>query len=108
VEREFVIVGFTGTRKGMNAFQADLVESILNTLKPEEVHSGDCVGADEQFHALALKTNPNIRTVGHPPDSSKNRAHCRYWLEKATQPPLNRNRAIVDAVRSRNPSERHN
>jgi hypothetical protein len=57
------IVGFTGTRDGMTWAQHKRVSEILHELRPIEVHHGCCVGADAQFHAVALWFWP---VIGHP------------------------------------------
>ena len=47
-----MIIGFTGSRKGMTGEQAAVVMRLL--LSATEGHHGDCVGADEQFHEMCM------------------------------------------------------
>jgi len=68
------IVGFTGTRAGMTAAQAETVRRLLRELRPAEFHHGDCVGADEQAHALAMRAG--VRVIIHPPEYGRHRAWC--------------------------------
>ena len=88
-----MIVGFTGTRKGMTSVQATVVTRLM--LKADEAHHGDCIGADEQFHALCL--HMEIPVVLHPPEDDKLRAFCP-GAERIHEPLpyLIRNRIIVD------------
>lgn len=91
-------IGFTGTRKGMNEFQMDAVRDFLefHYLEITEVHHGDCVGADEQFHRLA--ETMGIRVVLHPPILTRNRAFCSADETLDPKPYLERNHDIVDAT----------
>lgn len=84
-------VGFTGTQRGMTAEQLRTVEKLLEALKPKEMHHGDCIGADSQFHSVQVKA---LRVI-HPPDVPKKRAFCSGEL-RAEKPYLERNRDIVN------------
>lgn len=87
-------VGFTGTRAGMAGMQAREALKLLVELAPEEIHHGDCVGADEEVHGLVVAVWP---VVLHPPSNRVMRAFCAG--AEATREPLpylERNRAIVD------------
>lgn len=91
-----MIVGFTGTRTGMSPTQLQHVEQLLIELEAKELHHGDCIGADCECHAIALRLG--ILVVLHPPNIDVARAFCDGWV--CTLPPLSyleRNRAIVDA-----------
>lgn len=80
-------VGFTGTRRGMTDWQYHKVDQILGILADKYsathelwAHHGDCtnpkegeLGADEQFHELAMKHLYLIHI--HPPSNNKLRAH---------------------------------
>jgi hypothetical protein len=57
-------IGFTGTRHGMTASQLDCVRELLHRLRPTVVRHGNCVGADSQFHRVALAMG--IPVEAHP------------------------------------------
>jgi len=90
-----MIVGFTGTRAGMTEAQKKVVARLLEEHKPSEVHHGDCIGADAQFHQIA----GNIPIVGHPASEvGEQRAFCLNFSRiHESKPPLERNRDIVTA-----------
>jgi len=90
-------IGFTGTRYGMTEQQRMIVQAIVEVLAmthPITAHHGDCVGADAEFHAIALRAG--ARLVIHPPVDESHRAFCKpadEWRAALTH--LARNRAIV-------------
>lgn len=94
-----IVIGFTGTRRGMTVPQARGVVRFL-AFQPESVagfHHGDCVGADAQAHSLALQVG--IRRIEiHPPSDPRARAFCQgaavVHEEKSYR---DRNHDIVDA-----------
>lgn len=91
-------VGFTGTRNGMSDAQVHVVVDLLEERLPDEVHHGDCIGADEMFHEICTKWMSKLPfTVGHPADRPDMRAHCAFDLELPEKPPLDRNADIVEA-----------
>jgi hypothetical protein len=64
-----MILGFTGSRRGMTQEQREhLLRSLKRSYAFEEIHHGVCVGADEELHRMLL-TNPDITKmiVIHPP-----------------------------------------
>lgn len=69
-----MIVGFSGTRFGMTDYQKRNVKELLLELLPEEVHHGDCVGADSEFHDIVREVLPNCRIVIRPGPDGPNRA----------------------------------
>ena len=104
-------IGFTGTRKGMTPEQYQTVgkivdgqiEYIKNPYSPKgtlyvslkyriQCHHGDCVGADENFHAIVRSYG--LEVVGHP-STHKLRAHCKFDEERPRKAPLDRNLDIV-------------
>jgi len=99
-----VKIGFTGTRTGMTTAQWETVGLImaeaLDIKKPNEWHDGDCVGADEQAHGIAvtLKRVADIETHGHPCNKDEWRANKDFDVMHEVMPPLVRNRIIVDSV----------
>lgn len=104
-------VGFTGTRNGMTDRQLEGVALTLSACVwiqgATEFHHGDCVGADEQAHSLALRFReqqqlkgwPGLVVVVHPPRDSVLRAWCSEGDEYRPELGyLERDRNIVDAV----------
>jgi hypothetical protein len=89
-----MIVGFTGTRKGMNSAQKKTFTEVLENIWVAEFHHGDCVGADEQADKIIKKLYGKTSVI-HPPDSPKNRAYCS-GIVLPTKPALERDRDIVD------------
>jgi len=89
------IIGFTGTRKGMTDGQRiSLARIVDNTEIGSAVHGG-AIGADEEFDALMVSKGIERLIL---PSNLPNQRMARQggtWLEP--QPPLERNRAIVDA-----------
>lgn len=96
-----VNIGFTGTRKGMTFAQAHLIKKLLEDHRPHMVHHGDCVGADWEFHRMAVflrsrHNEPHI-TV-HPPENASLRAFCEDANQYRDPAPYRvRNRAIVNS-----------
>lgn len=90
-------IGFTGTRQGMTERQFDRVASLLYRLWQDEgahtVHHGDCVGADEEFHQIAMDFG--LHTVIHPPTDPEHRAFCDADEAREPKPYLERNTDIV-------------
>lgn len=89
-------IGFTGTRKGLTDFQAMRLATLLDELGQDavEVHHGDCVGADAEFHEVA--DNHCFDITIHPPDDDSRRAFCTSSEVREPKPYLKRNRDIVD------------
>lgn len=95
-----MIVGFTGTQRGMTEKQKDRFCDKLSELGVTEFHHGDCVGADEQADNI-VRTMGGIRIVIHPPDNDAKRAFCsQRGPTKVCEPKpyLERNHDIVDAA----------
>jgi len=96
--RLFDHIGFTGTRKGINFSQQMLVRRVFETFLTSGVqfHHGCCRGADISAHMEAERID-GVHIVGHPstlqsvPTTSK-----VYWEVRPVEPPLTRNRTIVD------------
>lgn len=93
-----MIVGFTGTRKGMNRRQFRIFRKELKELTRNNahLHHGDCLGADVQAHRLALELG--IPITIHPPLDTKHRAYCEDAdMVLDTKDYIQRNHDIVDA-----------
>ena len=97
-----MIVGFTGTRKGMSTKQKTEVHDFLQSNKDKItacLHGG-CIGADEEFHNICLDLGLNIEVYyGHPsnfPLDLSMRADLKGDFKTyPSEPFLNRNRKIV-------------
>ena len=87
-----MIVGFTGTSKGIPEVQ--LLGAIKLLVAGDDFHFGDCVGADAQAWYLAASWG--YWTVAHPPIDPKARAWCKADIILPPRPYLVRNHDIVD------------
>lgn len=67
-------LGFTGTRIGMTQAQRITLAMCLATLEPSQFSHGDCVGADEQAHGMALIARVPVHI--YPPHNEVRRAFC--------------------------------
>lgn len=87
--------GFTGTSRGMTSAQYVAFEDLFSELPVGIWHHGDCIGADQQSHAVAAYYDAFIEI--HPPINSSKRARCvtgRVHLHDV-KPYLERNKDIV-------------
>lgn len=92
-----MIVGFTGTRKGLTDKQRATLKQYLIKLAPTTFHHGDCIGADDQAAMIADRLDPRPRIFSHPGLVPQLRAFNICWDE--VLPPSDfheRNRRIVD------------
>ena len=90
-----MIVGFTGTRKGMTNSQKLVVRTFFSDNDVEEGDHGDCIGGDEDFHEICQ--HYGVPVVLHPPDDPRLRAYCQGAVRvEPERPYLVRNRIIVD------------
>lgn len=105
-------LGFTGTRNGMSAKQ---MRTLLDILKLPDAartrggegmrkvfHHGGAVGADMEAHRLARAGTVNARVYVHPAErDAGGQYNIRAWADAehvyGAQPPLTRNRDIVEA-----------
>ena len=72
------------------------VRQLVLRLKPEEIHHGDCVGADYQFHCICQPAG--IKIVIHPPMNDYRRAFCKGDIVLVPNHFLDRNHDIVKAT----------
>ena len=99
-------LGFTGTQKGMTEEQREALEDFLDRYHARYrehftgrcvLHHGDCIGADEEAHHLAMTIGWEV--VVHPgygKDGSPKRAYCDGDEVREPRPYLARNRDIVN------------
>lgn len=87
-------VGFTGTRNGMTQIQTVAVATLIRDF--QTLHHGDCNGADEQTHAIAVQSD--LRTESHPPIKTVMRAFCQADVIHEPKDYIARNHDIVDAT----------
>lgn len=93
-----MILGFTGTRRGMTMAQSRQVAAIIAMRTPVEVHHGCCKGADVQFHGLCAAYAPAARRHGWPGPIGVWRAEIDGLdFEHPWMPYGERNQAIVNA-----------
>lgn len=100
-----MIVGFTGTRKGMSIKQLSTFLHLMEAKSsgwtdPQPVlHHGDCVGADQQADGIATQLGWYV--VVHPPLDRRYRAYCQNPIMCGEVLPqkeyIARNHDIVDA-----------
>lgn len=88
-------VGFTGTRAGMTPEQRVGVLDILGLHRGEgaKFSHGDCVGADEEAHFIAMDLGYIVHVW--PPDLSKARAFTTGHFIHAPRPYRVRDQSIV-------------
>lgn len=93
-------IGFTGTQRGCTERQLDKLEQTLVHLRQRGAttfHHGDCVGADEQAHAIAVRLGYVI--VLHPPVNDNKRAFCAANFVEKPLEYMARNANIARACR---------
>jgi predicted Rossmann fold nucleotide-binding protein DprA/Smf involved in DNA uptake len=92
------VIAFSGARKGLTAKQYHALRLLVEG-KPAwvEVCHGDAFGADEMWHGIAHAAGRTV-TI-YPCTLTDQRAYCRAENIKEPAPPLERNRAMVDACR---------
>ena len=92
-----MVVGFTGTRRGMTEVQRSAVREWLKKHRVEEAHHGCDRGADADFHELCGELG--IPVVGHPPSDTKRVMRLTGFAElREPRPYLDRNEDIVESV----------
>jgi len=91
-------IGFTGTQSGMTDTQYLITKLFFQKYKIEieDVHHGDCIGADADFHIL-VRLYSNIKIIIHPPKNKSKRAFKQGDVILEPDEYLKRNHDIVDA-----------
>jgi len=90
-------ISFTGTRQGMTEEQKASLKALLRAHKPTIFVHGDCVGADEEAHQVALECG--IEKIHKRPadvDSTKRAFTKEGEVIAEAKDPLDRNRDIVN------------
>lgn len=101
-----MIIGFTGTQRGMNAQQQECVFYLLLEVWEQGVAGtqetfihGDCVGADEQAFLIAKYTGDGadkFRIVARPCIIESKRAYTKSDYIYKSKDPIPRNHDIVN------------
>lgn len=94
-------IGFTGTQRGMTTEQGIEVGQLVFTLDYDAKgdttwHHGDCIGADEVFHAGIRLVLPGRQIVVHPPKIPTKRAFCQGDVILKPDEYIKRDDAIID------------
>jgi hypothetical protein len=94
-----VIIGFAGSRHGMSPHQRLQLMTFFSSLmrgidNVSILHHGDCIGADEEAHDLAVTIA--FPVVIHPPKDDKLRAYCKGNVREAPAEYQICTQAIVD------------
>jgi len=96
-----MIVGFTGTQRGMTPNQKASFNAALDDIDEitliKEFHHGDCIGADADACEVVKKCFPETEVHRHPPEHSAKRAFTEADVDYPKKRYLDRNQDIVDA-----------
>lgn len=73
-------IGFTGTQRGMTGVQIRVVMQLLISLAATDVHHGDCIGSDDDFHLITSLWDTPVRRH-HNPHRHPRRIHrtTSFW-----------------------------
>lgn len=90
-------IGMTGSRDGITPEAMQSLTTFITTNLSEinEVHHGDCIGADKLFHYLCVQNN--LKIVIHPPKYNTMRAFCKSDTILPVKDYLERNHDIVNS-----------
>lgn len=89
-------LGMTGNRDGFTDKCKERLIYFLNNTKIDEVHHGDCLGSDQQFHEIITERSELIKIIIHPPKINTMRAFCKSDNILPVKDYLERNRDIVN------------
>lgn len=100
-----MIIGFTGTRRGMTKAQNYAFSELVWKLKPVHFHHGACVGSDTEAAMLVERQGAASSIIAHPGRSAtgvdnallSKAALDASNVELPTNTHFARNRDIVDA-----------
>lgn len=71
-----MILGFTGSRRGVTTDQVEAIKQIIDDVSPvASAHHGDAIGADAIFHEICLTKSVPVQL--HPAQNAKDRAYCK-------------------------------
>lgn len=87
-------LGMTGNRSGLSNEIKKMAKDFLEKNSVSEVHHGDCLGSDTDFHNLCESIN--IKIIIHPPINKKMRAFCKSDFILPEKDYIKRNHDIVD------------
>lgn len=96
-----MIIGFTGTQKGMTQRQKDALRQLFCWLPIFYMRHGDCLGADSEAHTIFEDVLPLRDIFIHRPLDEKNRAFRRgenVSFPTPSLPYLQRNKYIAGCV----------
>ena len=90
--------GFTGTRISLRKEQHEKLLYYMKLFRPEYLHHGCCVGADQSAHRIGV--NLGCKLWGHPGDTHREDLFPKeeFFTLEENRPYLERNSAIVAAV----------
>lgn len=95
-------VGFTGSRRGMNDKQREIVYNLLKHYNPSGIettdfHHGDCLGSDAEANDIAHDLG--YRVIIHPPENEKFRAYCEGHVVLMQRGYIHRDQKIVQKAK---------
>lgn len=92
------MIGMTGNRDGISEEAVKSFHSfILRNKQITSLSHGDCVGADETSHHIAVYHG--LKTIIHPPIKTDLRAYCEGNIIHKPKGYFARNRDIVDTTK---------
>jgi len=87
-------LGMSGNRSGITKNAKNTLLRFFEDNEIDEVHHGDCVGSDKDFHDVCA--TKEFKIVIHPPKNNKMRANCISEHILPAKDYLDRNHDIVD------------
>lgn len=93
-----MIIAVSASREGLTPYQAERVTHALRRPQVTGIVHGDCVGGDEDVHAIARKLG--LDCFAYPSNLPRFRAHTDATLLAEPAEPLTRNVWIVEYGRA--------